>query len=91
MPLIKSKQVVLYVNVGDHKVVWERLCECIPELLSNSNKYFNDWDETCDFADKALDTDITGIHDFIMRIYLKLIFYLMYIFLITGYTIIVVN
>jgi len=61
------------------------------ELLSNSNKYFNDWDETSDFADKALDTDITGIHDFIMRIYLKLIFYLMYIFLITGYTIIVVN
>jgi len=64
MPLVKSNAVVLYINVGDHKGVWDGICECIPELSSTSQKYFNDWNKTCVFAEKALNNDITGIHAF---------------------------
>lgn len=64
MPLIKNNEIVLYINVGDHKVVWDGLCECIPELSSISEMYFNEWNKTCAFAEKALDNDIAGIHAF---------------------------
>jgi hypothetical protein len=64
MPLIKEKKVVLYINVGDHKGVWDGLCDEIPELAASSQKYFNNWDKTCAFAETALNNDICGIHAF---------------------------
>lgn len=64
MPDIKEKKVALYINVGDHKGVLDGLCKEIPEIASMSENYFNDWDKTCDFAKKALDNDISGIHVF---------------------------
>ena len=64
IPLIKEQKVVLYINVGDHKGVWDGLCDEIPELSSIANKYFNDWNKTCVFAEMALDNDISGIHAF---------------------------
>ncbi|MBU3110129.1 DUF6937 domain-containing protein [Clostridium lacusfryxellense] len=64
MPSIKEKKVVLYINVGDHKGVLDELYEEITELASMSENYFNDWNKTCDFAKRALDNDISGIHVF---------------------------
>ena len=64
MPYIKKNKAVLYINVGDHKNVWDGLCQDINELDSMSEKYFDDWKKTCDFATKALDEDVKGIHAF---------------------------
>lgn len=64
LPSIKEKKVAIYINVGDHKDVWEGLCEEIPELSSMSQNYFNDWSKTCDFAKMALENEISGIHAF---------------------------
>lgn len=64
LPLIKQNKVVLYINVGDHISVWEGLCKEIPELESISEKYFDNWDKTCEFAEKALDNEVKGIHVF---------------------------
>jgi len=64
LPLIKENKVVLYINVGDHRGVWKGICEDIPELDSMSEKYFDDWKKTCEFAEKALDEEIKGVHAF---------------------------
>ncbi|MTI70069.1 MAG: hypothetical protein FH751_07450 [Firmicutes bacterium] len=64
LPRIKKDKATLFINVGDHKNVWEGLIEDIPELNELSNKYFNDWDETINFSKKALDSDVSGIHVF---------------------------
>lgn len=64
IPLVKNNEAVLYINVGDHKGVWEELCKEITKLSSISEEYFNDWDKTCAFSEKALDNDVKGIHAF---------------------------
>lgn len=64
MQRVKDMKVVIYVNVGDHKGIWDGLCEEIPELSSMTQNYFNDWDKTCGFAETAINNDISGIHAF---------------------------
>lgn len=64
LPLVAEKKVILYINVGDHKGVWDGLCKDIPELASLSEHYFDQWDKTVQFAEKALDEPISGIHAF---------------------------
>lgn len=64
LPLVKENKAVLYINVGDHKVVWDGLCKEIPELDSVSEKYFDDWNKTCDFAERAVDGEVKGVHAF---------------------------
>jgi UDP-N-acetylglucosamine:LPS N-acetylglucosamine transferase len=64
IPLVKNNEAVLYINVGDHKGVWEDLCEDITELSSISEKYFDNWDKTCAFSEQALENDVSGIHAF---------------------------
>ena len=64
LPWVAEKKVVLYINVGDHKGVWEGLCKDIPELEQLSECYFDAWDKTVQFADKALNSDVSGIHAF---------------------------
>ncbi|EYE89516.1 hypothetical protein Q428_01615 [Fervidicella metallireducens AeB] len=64
IPLVNKNKAVLYINVGDHKAVWEGISQEIPALESMSEKYFDDWNKTWDFAEKALNSDITGIHAF---------------------------
>lgn len=64
LPLVKENKAVLYINVGDHSTVWDGLCNDIPELQSMSEKYFNDWKKTCQFAEKALDNEVRGVHVF---------------------------
>ncbi|WP_461207402.1 DUF6937 domain-containing protein [Clostridium sp. DL1XJH146] len=64
LPLIEKKELVLYLNVGDHKKVWDGLVEDIPELENKVSKHFGDWDETSTFAQKAIDGEVEGIHAF---------------------------
>jgi len=64
LPLVKSKKAVLFINVGDHKRVWEGFCKDIPELGSVSQTYFNHWNETCTFANEAINHEVEGVHVF---------------------------
>ena len=66
IPYIKENKAALYVNVGDYKNVWDSLIKEIPEMKELSKEHFDNWKETEDFADKALDENeiITGIHGF---------------------------
>lgn len=64
MPQIKKGEVALYINVGDHKNVWDGLVQDVPELDSIAKKYFDNWDATCKFAEEAIDRDVKGIHAF---------------------------
>lgn len=64
LPLVKKKEVALYINVGDHKKVWEGLCQDIPELKDMSETYFDDWQKTTTFAEQAMEQEVSGIHVF---------------------------
>ncbi|MBN2893388.1 MAG: hypothetical protein JXL97_16060 [Bacteroidales bacterium] len=61
-PYIKSKKAAILLNIGDHKSFWEYLKTKKPDLESTSNLFFNDWQKTVDFAEKALNEDIIGIN-----------------------------
>ena len=66
LPSIKEGKVVLYINVGDYKNVWDDLCEKVPEMKKVSHEHFDDFNETKLFAENALkeDVKIEGIHGF---------------------------
>lgn len=49
---------------GEHKAVWDGLCSDIPELAAISDKYFDDWNKICRFAQYAIDNDVYGVHAF---------------------------
>ena len=64
LPLIESGKAALYVNVGDYRNVWDELAREIPELGGLSKLHFDDWADTCAFAEAALTGDVTGVHAF---------------------------
>lgn len=64
LPAIKEKKAVLYVNVGDYKNVWEELQNEIPGMKEVSTEHFDHWEDTQNFANAALEEDVTGIHGF---------------------------
>ncbi|WP_310603922.1 DUF6937 domain-containing protein [Anaerosporobacter sp.] len=63
LPYIKKNKAALYINVGDYKNVWDELAKQIPELHS-AKKHFDNWKDTCSFADEAIDGEVQGIHGF---------------------------
>lgn len=66
IPYIKEEKAALYVNVGDYINVWDALKQEIPELKELSAEHLDNWEDTENFAKKALDPNenITGIHGF---------------------------
>lgn len=64
LPAIREKRVVLYVNVGDYKNVWDDLLTEIPDLKKIATEHFNQWSETEAFAKNALEGEVEGIHGF---------------------------
>ena len=65
LPLVKEGKVVLYINVGDYKNVWEDLLKKIPDMKSVSTEHFDDFKDTMNFASTALGKEeIKGIHAF---------------------------
>lgn len=68
MPSIKEKKVSLYINVGDHKTFFEELIKEIPELAVEKNDlvyhYFDNYKKSTEFAEEALDNEVSGIHIF---------------------------
>lgn len=66
IPNITAGKAALYINVGDYRNVWDELEKEIPELQSMTQKHFDNWKDTVDFSEKALDSanEVTGIHAF---------------------------
>lgn len=64
LPYIKRKEVVLYINVGDYKKVWKKMKKSIPSMKAFVVEHDNDFNETREFAKKALTDEIEGIHGF---------------------------
>lgn len=64
LPKVKTGKVVLIINVGDYKNVWEKLQEAIPELKKEAVFLDNDWEKTRFFAESLLSetTLINGIY-----------------------------
>ena len=63
LPRIAIGQATLLVNVGDHKKVWDKLANALPEL-QRATRHFDDFEETAAFAQDALDKPIEGVHAF---------------------------
>lgn len=64
LPAVKKKRAALYINVGDYRNVWGELVRELPELAKLAEEHFDNWEETREFADKALTQEVTGIHGF---------------------------
>lgn len=64
LPGVRENKVALLINVGDHRNVWETLVREIPGIEAEAKTYFNAWDETLDFANRALVEEVQGIHVF---------------------------
>ncbi len=64
LPRVRANKVALFINVGDHKSVWENLVREIPVIEEEATTYFEAWEETCAFAANALVGTVKGIHVF---------------------------
>lgn len=64
LPYIKKKKAALYLNVGDHKSVYEDLLKEIPELFKITTTYFDQWEKTTIFAKTAIESRVEGVHAF---------------------------
>ncbi len=66
MPEMKAGKAVIYLNIGDYNEVWTWLLNEIPELASVATEHMDNWSDTEDFCEKALDPahEINGLHVF---------------------------
>lgn len=64
LPEIKKDKAALFINVGDHINVWQQLKEQLPHIKPYVTEHIDDFHETREFAENALDGDISGIHVF---------------------------
>lgn len=64
LPKFQSNNIAVFVNVGDHKKVWEGIEESLPEIKTYTKRFFNDWDGTKKFCGDIRDKNIGGIYAF---------------------------
>lgn len=63
LPEIEAGKATLFLNVGDHKNVWDGLLREIP-ALEKATLFENDYADASDFAKKALNSEVNGIYAF---------------------------
>lgn len=63
LPYVKAEKAALFINVGDHRGIYEELCRDVPEL-NGYETYFDDFGRTRGFVNSALSGAVTGIHSF---------------------------
>ncbi|MBQ9468177.1 MAG: hypothetical protein IJU52_04135 [Clostridia bacterium] len=63
LPEIEKGRAALFVNVGDHKNVWESLKRAVPEL-ERAEFFENDYDGAAAFAKRACGERVEGIKAF---------------------------
>lgn len=64
IPYVKRKKAAIYVNVGDYRNVWNELMEAVPAMKELATEHMDDWENTREFAQGALDGKVYGIHGF---------------------------
>ena len=64
LPYVRRGEAVVFVNVGDHKKVWDALLRNVDGLRSEALPHFDGFDEVKRFATAALDGDVRGVHAF---------------------------
>ena len=64
LPQIRAGRAVLFINVGDHRNVWNELLAEIPEMYRFVTEHFNDSGETARFCEEIYDGTANGIHVF---------------------------
>ncbi len=63
LPDIKTGKATLFINVGDHKNVWESLKQAVP-ALQNAKLFLNDYDAAKQYAEAAVTGEAKGIVGF---------------------------
>ncbi len=63
LPKIAKKEILLFVNVGDHKGLLAELIKEVPELAGGSS-FINDWTGVRKFSDKLFKSNESGIYMF---------------------------
>ena len=63
LPDIRAGKAALFVNVGDHKNVWESLNKLVPEL-GQARVFLNEYDKARAFAEDARSGEVKGIVGF---------------------------
>jgi hypothetical protein len=61
---IVNKELVLFVNIGDHKHVWDHIVSLVSELKEMSIHHHTDWESTMACVKDAQNNAIEGIHVF---------------------------
>jgi hypothetical protein len=64
LPLIRSKQITLLVNLGDHADSWRWLADELGTNLSLAETHFT-WEDTRAFTDGIRDGEAQGLHVFL--------------------------
>ena len=64
LPDIAAGNAVLFVNVGDHRDVWNAILKEVPKAARLSREHFDNFEETKRFAENALEKNVYGIHAF---------------------------
>jgi hypothetical protein len=64
MPAIQDGQVVLFINFGGHRKVWNFLKRKVDEFEAAA-EHHTDWAKTVQFAQSAITENVTGLHTFL--------------------------
>lgn len=64
LPYVQRGEAVLFINVGDHKDVWEGLAKSVNGLANVAQEHFADFAGTAAFAAEALEGEVSGVHAF---------------------------
>lgn len=64
IPYVKKHEAAVFINVGDHKDVWEGLVKSVDGLSALAETHFGDFAGTEAFAEAAYAGDVQGIHAF---------------------------
>ena len=64
IPSIKKNKAALFVNLGDHKDAWENIRKQLPDISGLIHEHYDNFAETSEFAEAALDGNVSGIHIF---------------------------
>ena len=64
IPYVTRNEATLFVNVGDHRDVWDGLASSVHGLSELAQTHLDDFSEVSTFAKRALDQDVSGIHAF---------------------------
>jgi hypothetical protein len=65
LPMVEQKKVVLFLNFGDHRGLWDEMVARVPELKSVAQTHFDNWNATNDFATSTIDGAVQGVHAFL--------------------------